>query len=100
MDINRALRTAASTGRVLLGLREAEQGIGSGKAKLVILANNAPKEHADKVRELSRKKGVPLYDFTGPNWELGPACGKPFGVASVTVLEAGESDILALARGL
>jgi len=32
--------------------------------------------------------------------DLGPICGKPFIVSALTILDAGESDIMALARGV
>jgi large subunit ribosomal protein L30e len=99
MDVNRALRTAVQTGSVLIGTKETLKAIESGKAKLVVLSNNAPEAWTGRIEQRARERNVPLYRFQGSNGELGPACGKPFGIAALGVLEAGESDILALARG-
>lgn len=98
MDVNRALRSAAQTGKVLLGSKETMKAVETKKAKLVVLASNAPKADAEKVESLAKKNKVPVYTFSGNNTELGPACGKPFSVAVLSVLDAGESDVLALAR--
>ena len=98
MDVNRALRSATQTGTVLLGLRETVKAIEDKKAKLVVIAENALASDAEKVQGLAAKNKVPVYRFHGKNTELGPACGKPFSVAVLSVLEAGESDVLALAR--
>ncbi|HVL87481.1 MAG TPA: 50S ribosomal protein L30e [Candidatus Thermoplasmatota archaeon] len=98
MDVNRALRTAAQTGDVRMGIKETEQAVASGKAKLVVLAANIPKDAAERIKTAARTKNVAVYEFGGPNSELGPACGKPYSVASLSVVEAGESDVLALAR--
>ena len=98
MDVNRALRTAVQTGTVLIGTKETLRSIDEGKARLIVLANNTPGEWGARIEQRARDRGVPLYRFQGSNGELGPACGKPFSVASLAVLEAGESDVLALAR--
>jgi large subunit ribosomal protein L30e len=98
MDVNRALRTACQTGKVLIGTKEALKSIDEGKARLIVLADNTPEEWKGRLETRAKERGVPLYRFQGNNGELGPACGKPFGVAALSVLEAGDSDILALAR--
>jgi large subunit ribosomal protein L30e len=98
MDVNRALRTAAQTGKVLLGSKETLKAVKDKKAKLVVLADNAPKADEEALLAAATSAAVPVYKFRGTNQELGPACGKPFAVAVLGVLEAGESDVLALAR--
>jgi large subunit ribosomal protein L30e len=99
MDVNRALRNAAQTGTVLLGAKEASKAITTKAAKLVVLAANAPEASTTQIETLAQKNGVPVYRFAGKNTELGPACGKPFSVAVLAVTDAGESDVLQLARG-
>lgn len=96
MDIQRALRTVVATGKVYLGAREATKAIESGKARLVIYAENLPEK--EKLLQTAKTKNVPVHEFAGKGTELGPACGKPFSVGVVAVLDAGESDILQLAR--
>lgn len=96
MDIQRALRNVVSTGKVFLGSHQARKAIDSGEAKLVVLADGSP--DMETIRQLAQKKGVPFYEYGGLGTELGPACGKPFAVSALTVLDAGESDIMQLAR--
>ena len=98
MDVNRALRTAVQTGTVVLGTKESLKSIEEGKARLVVVANNTPDTWSTRLEQRAKARGVPLYRFGGSNGELGPACGKPFSVSALSVLEAGESDVLALAR--
>jgi large subunit ribosomal protein L30e len=99
MDVNRALRTAAATGKVTLGLNMSLKQIESKKAKLVVIADNAPADAVDAVNAAAQKASVPIYRYSGKNTELGPACGKPYSVAVLSVLEAGDSDVLQLAKG-
>jgi len=98
MDVNRALRNAVQTGKVALGTKESLKTIDEGHARLVVVAENVPAAWGARIVERATKKGVPLYRYQGTNGALGQACGKPFGVASLAVQEAGQSDILALAR--
>ncbi|HVL48305.1 MAG TPA: 50S ribosomal protein L30e [Candidatus Thermoplasmatota archaeon] len=98
MDVNRALRSATQSGKVGLGVNETLKAVTAKQAKLIVLSSNAPSEAVDQVTKLATKNKVPIYKFAGTNAELGPACGKPFSVSMLSVLEAGESDVLALAR--
>lgn len=96
MDLQRALRTAVATGKVHLGVHQAQKAAASGKARLVIYAKNCPDQ--EPLLQAAKAKNVPVHEFSGFGTELGPACGKPFAVSAVAVLDAGESDILQLAR--
>lgn len=89
MDLNRALRAATKTGKLLFGADQAKKAIETKEAKLIILAHNSPNP------ELKDQSIVPTIDFPGSNMELGAACGKPFSISVVTVLDAGDSQLLA-----
>ena len=99
MDVNRALRSATQTGTVVLGLNESLKTILDRKAKLVVLAQNAPEAARSQVLAAAEKAKTPIYTYAGKNTELGPACGRPYSVAVLTVIEAGDSDVLQLAKG-
>ena len=99
MDVNRALRNAAQTGNVVLGLNEALKTVEQKKAKLVVLAANAPPAAVTAIETAAQAGRIPVYRYQGKNTELGPACGKPYSVAVLTVVEAGDSDVLQLAKG-
>jgi large subunit ribosomal protein L30e len=99
MDVNRALRNAAATGTVNLGYKETLVAIETKKAKLVVIASNAPAEIMGNIETAVRAHNVPVYKYAGKNTELGPACGKPYSVAVLSVVEAGDSDVLQLAKG-
>jgi len=86
VDIERSIKMALETGKVLYGQNQAERACKEGKAKLVIKARNAPGNP-----DLG---SVEVKAFEGSGMELGSVCGKPFSVAYLTVLEPGRSDIL------
>jgi large subunit ribosomal protein L30e len=96
IDMDKSLRSVMRTGKVLVGTKQAVKASKRGVAKLVIVASNCPGD----VRKVINDANVPLYEFPGLSVELGPLCGKPYIVSALTVLEPGDSDIMALARGV
>ncbi|RLE54625.1 MAG: 50S ribosomal protein L30e [Thermoprotei archaeon] len=97
IDIGRELRVAMSTGKVILGSRRTIKAILHGKAKLVIIAANCPKEIKEDILRYAKLAKVPVFTYPGSSWELGAACGKPFMVAALAVVDPGESEIMTLA---
>ncbi|NOZ83162.1 MAG: 50S ribosomal protein L30e [Euryarchaeota archaeon] len=99
MDLERAIRQAVDTGRVLLGTKQSLQAVRNGEARLVIVAANCPPEAKEDLMRYSKLAGVPVYEYGGSGMELGAVCGKPYVVSMLAVIEAGDSDILELGRG-
>jgi large subunit ribosomal protein L30e len=93
MDFNASLRKAIKTGDVILGRNQTEDSIQQGKARLVILAKNSPESFK---KFASQKEGLPVHIYEGSSMQLGKACGKPFLVSALAVIDPGESDILSL----
>jgi len=98
MDLRFQIRRAMETGKVVLGYRESEKSLMNGRAKLIILASNAPREEAYRIQYLARVGNVPLYAYEGTTIELGQVCGKPFAVSVLAVEDAGESSILDIVK--
>ena len=92
MDLNKALRLAIDTGDVHLGSKQASRAVDSESAKLIILASNCPKGTVDFVKGGK----IPVHSFSGNNSVLGAACGKPFPISVVAILDGGKSDVLSL----
>jgi large subunit ribosomal protein L30e len=88
VDVGREIRNAIETGAVKLGVDETKKAVREGNAKLVILASNCPDDFLkDQVQTKTLR-------FPGTNVDLGSACGKPFSVSALAVIEPGESDVL------
>ena len=93
MDFNTSLRRAIKTGDVSLGRNSTKEKITEGNAKLVVVADNCPE---DFKNYLSEQDGFETYGFKGSSAQLGKACGKPFVVSALAIIDAGESDILSI----
>ncbi len=94
INIDRALRSSIRTGKVVLGSNKTVEVGLSGQAKLIIYAADCPMD----VRMQLESMDVPIYGFEGLGKDLGSACGKPFSVATLAVIEPGDSEIMALQR--
>lgn len=88
MDIGREIRKAIETGTVRLGVDQTKRAVRKGDAKLVVLSENCPDSF---LRTQSKTKSI---QFEGSNIDLGSACGKPFSVSALAILDPGESEIL------
>ncbi len=91
MDMHRALRQVVQTGEVHFGVRQAKKALRDQTARLIVVPENIPDSTLDELRGISQ---IPMVRFAGTNFELGTVCGKPFSVSALTVIEAGDSDIM------
>jgi large subunit ribosomal protein L30e len=93
MDLNHALKVALETGKVRLGLTETRDAAAAKKARLLIVAKSCPDEKLRSDRTVGK---IPVYHFDGTAVELGQACGKPFPISAMAILDPGSSAILTL----
>jgi large subunit ribosomal protein L30e len=96
IDIDKAVSTAVKTGKVSFGANSAVQNSQTGKAKLIILAANCPKEVRDDVERYSKLSNLPVITYKGSSLDLAAACGRPFSISALSIREPGDSEILKL----
>lgn len=93
MDLAHALKVALDTGKVRLGLDETLRAAKEKKAKLLIVARTCPDPTLTGHRAVGK---IPIYHFEGTAVDLGQACGRPFPISAMAVVDAGSSAILTL----
>jgi large subunit ribosomal protein L30e len=98
MDISRQLKIANTTGELLFGQRQAIDACAKGDAKCIILAANCPQKYIDDLA--AKHPEVTMHRTGMVNRDLGVASGKPFSVSAITVVNAGDSDLLTLDSNL
>lgn len=96
IDVDKAIATTVKTGKVLFGANKAVESAKLGRAKLIVLASNCPRNIVEDIMNFSRFSNVPVVIYKGTSIDLGAVCGKPFMVSALTVREPGDSDILKL----
>lgn len=96
MDLAHALKVALQTGKVKVGLTETIESARAKKARLIIVATSCPEK---KLVTNATYEKVPVYHYEGTAVELGAACGRPFPISALAILEPGSSAILSLQTG-
>jgi large subunit ribosomal protein L30e len=90
MDLNTALKRIIETGKVNFGSEKTVKNIMNGSAKLVVIASNCPKPIREKVEKYAKVEEIPVVNYPGTALQLGEVCGKPFLIATLSVLDAGS----------
>jgi large subunit ribosomal protein L30e len=93
MDLAHALKVALQTGKVKVGLTETIESARAKKARLIIVATSCPEKKLVSDRTYEK---VPVYHYEGTAVELGAACGRPYPISALAILEPGSSAILSL----
>jgi large subunit ribosomal protein L30e len=93
MDLAHALKVALETGTVKIGLEETLTAAQGKKARLLIVARSCPHPSLTKERAVGK---IPIYHYDGSAVELGQACGKPFPISAMAIVDPGSSAILSL----
>ena len=91
-----AIRLTVEGGKVEFGARKGIKASLLGKAKLFVLAANAPTQIRESVLNFSKISQIPVIEFEGNSLELGSVCGKPFSVCVLSVYDEGTSQIMKL----
>ena len=94
MDLEREIKLAISTGKVSFGRNKTLKLLMNGKIKAVIVASNIPKDVESTLQHLSQLSKIKIIKFNGNANELGIACGKPFSVSMLAIIDEGKSKIL------
>lgn len=96
IDVDKAIATAVKTGKVIFGSDSALQSAKTGKAKMILIAANCPKNMREDIEYYSKLSAVPTMTYRGSALDLAAVCGKPFTVAALSIREPGDSEILKL----
>ena len=98
MDLARQLKQGINSGDIVFGQRQTTSECSKGNAKMVLIAANCPDSFVDEIR--NSFPSVPVHQVTLVNRQLGAACGKPFPVSSLCIVDPGQSDLLQLAPNM
>jgi len=94
IDVNKAIASVVKTGKVSFGANAALQNAKTGKAKMIILAANCPKDIKEQIEYNCKLSNVPVMMFKGASMDLATVCNKPFIISALSIRETGDSEIL------
>jgi len=98
INVEKAIATAVKSGKVSFGTNAALQNAKTGKAKMIVLAANCPKNIKDQIEYFGKLSGVPVITYRGASIDLAAVTNKPFIVSALSIKEPGDSEILKLAE--
>jgi large subunit ribosomal protein L30e len=96
MNVEKEIRTAVDTGKVIMGERETLKAVKAKGVKLAIFASNCKKELKNELKKHADIGEVPVYKFDGSSLELGGVCGRPHLISMLGIVSSGDSDVLKL----
>ncbi len=98
-DFARAIQMVIKGGGLIVfGYKETKRAAMLGKAKLIVIAANAPPEMKKELKYYAKLSNIPVYEFPDTNVSLGAISGKPFSVAALAIINPGPSNIVELIR--
>ena len=92
IDLNKALSKTIRSGEVLIGSNVSINAVKNGSNTTVVLAANCPAH----VRAEIQGSDASIIEYPGMSIDLGIACGKPFTIAAMTILDPGDSGLLSV----
>jgi large subunit ribosomal protein L30e len=96
MNVEKEIRAAVDTGKVIMGERETLKAVKARGVKLVICAANCKAELKEEIEKHAGIGEVPVYGFGGSSLELGAVCGRPHLISMLGIMSQGDSDVLKL----
>lgn len=89
-DLNKIFRSVLSTGKVVIGTKQTLGAMKKGTAQAIVMSSSCLEKTKNEIKD------VPVIKYPGNGVELGIACGKPFSITVLAVLDQGDSGILSL----
>ncbi|KAL3757023.1 hypothetical protein ACHAWU_005748 [Discostella pseudostelligera] len=93
-SMNSRIKLVMKSGKAILGYKSGLKSLRSGKSKMVLIASNCPPLRKSEMEYLAMLAKTQVHHYSGDNTELGTACGKLFNCSVVSIIDAGDSDIL------
>ena len=82
------------SGKAILGHKATVKAMRRGKAKMLLIASNCPTLRKSELEYLAMLAKTQVHHYSGDTAALGTACGKFFNCSVLSIIDAGDSDIL------
>jgi len=99
MEATEAIKRIVETGKVSTGYRSTLRLLTAGKAKLIIISSNCPKNMKEDVEHKALLTKLQVYSYPGTSLELGEVCRKPFPIAAMAIESPGSVKLTEFAKG-
>ena len=93
-SVTTRLKLVMKSGKVALGYKSTLKSLRTGKSKLILISNNCPPLRKSEIEYYAMLAKTGVHHFSGGNSDLGTAAGKYFRVSMMSIINAGDSDII------
>merc|ERR1712150_167631 len=93
--VKSVLAVVMRSGKVSLGYKSTLKAIRKAKSRLIFISNNCPTVRKTQLESYAVLAGIKTILYDGNNVDLGSACGKFYRVSCSSIIDPGDSDILA-----
>ena len=92
--MNSRLKLVMKSGKATLGYKATLKALRKTKAKMILIASNCPHLRKSELEYYAMLAKTQVHHYGGDNTALGTALGKLFNCSVVSIIDAGDSDIL------
>lgn len=85
MNIQKEIKDAIKSKKVVIGSGRTLKELKLGKVKFIIIAKNCPKNIIKDIKNNAKLSKSEINEFSGNSIELGTLCKKPFSAAIVSI---------------
>jgi large subunit ribosomal protein L30e len=96
VDLDKSISVARKSGDTRIGLKAAIKSVKLNEAKVVVVASNAPENEKEDLYYYANLSQIPILEYPKSSQDLGTICGRPHLTSAITIISAGDSDILKL----
>lgn len=85
MELAKVIKNAVRDDRIILGYNRVIKEVKTKKPKLIIYANNIPKDKLENIIHNAKLTKVDVQEYPDDSVNLGLVCGKPFSVSVLAI---------------
>ncbi len=85
MELTKIIKNAVKENKVILGYNRTIKEIKTKKPKLVVYANNIPKDKLENIIHNTKLAKIDVEKYPDDSVNLGLVCGKPFSVSVLVI---------------
>mmetsp|Transcript_27161 Transcript_27161/g.45308 ORF Transcript_27161/g.45308 Transcript_27161/m.45308 type:complete len:113 (+) Transcript_27161:148-486(+) len=98
-NMNSRLKLVMKSGKAILGYKASMKALRRSKSKMILIASNCPHLRKSEIEYLAMLAKTQVHHYAGDNTAMGTACGQFFNCSVLTIIDAGDSDILTSITG-
>jgi len=85
VELTKIIKNAVKENKVILGYNRTIKEIKTKKPKLVVYANNIPKDKLENIIHNTKLAKIDVEKYPDDSVNLGLVCGKPFSVSVLVI---------------